>query len=414
MSSSWEAFEARVQKAVDDGVLPGAVMLARDKTGMYPALLSSVYLTPHRLGKLNYAAALGQASLDPPRPMRTDTMFALASMTKLLTILAALHLVDRGLLTLDTDVTTLLPALAAKPILTSLTTTAPRETPILLRHLLTHSSGCGYGFLDPLLGEYNKARNAPPPHAVPTTTVAARFHEPLLFEPGAGWAYGASIDWVGQLVETVSGEPLDGYIQTHVLAPVGVTDPAAVTFYPERHGGETCSPARRAQMTTRDTATGRVVAAPLPPPEADPGRGAMGGEGVWADLSAYLEVLYSLLLDDGRVLGSETARWLFEPQLEPRAKEALLAGVKDAKWIVGHVPDTGEYDWSLGGLLVDGDSHGHRNRGFLTWAGVFNVWWFIDRTAGVCGVFGTQILVPADPLVEPLLKEFEEEIYAKL
>ncbi|KAK3344201.1 beta-lactamase/transpeptidase-like protein [Lasiosphaeria hispida] len=393
MSSSWEAFEARVQKAVDDGILPGAVMLARDKTG-----------------KLNYAAALGQSSLDPPRPMQTDTVFALASMTKLLTILAALQLVDRGLLTLETDVTPYLPALAAKPILTSLTTTAPRKSPILLRHLLTHSSGAGYGFLSPLLGEYNTARNAP---RAPTTSVPARFDEPLLFEPGTSWAYGASIDWAGALVETVSGESLDAYLQTHILSPVGVTNPSRVTFFPERGGGGG-SPAQRAQMTTRDGATGRVVPAPLPAPESDPGRGAMGGEGVWADLSAYFEVLYSLLLDDGRVLKSETARWLFEPQLEPLAKEALLAQVKDARWIVGHVPDTGEYDWSLGGLLVDGHSHGHRNKGFLTWAGVFNVWWFIDRAAGVCGIFGTQILVPADPQVEPLLKEFEDEIYAKL
>ncbi|KAK4455132.1 acyltransferase LovD [Podospora aff. communis PSN243] len=388
---SW-AIESTVEKAIADGVLPGAVMLAKDKSG-----------------KLNYAKALGQSSLDPdaPAPMELDTLFTLMSMTKLLTAIAALQLVDRGLIALDDDVAPHLPDLAAQPILTGFTSSGepilvPRKRAITLRHLLTHSSGCGYPFLSSTLAKYPSPSAGGP---LPTTSVPARFIYPLLFEPGTSWAYGSSIDWVGHLITTLTSLPLETYFQTHILAPLSLP-PSSITFYPEHHPS-----AKLAFMTARNPTTNRVTHSPLPSP--DPSRCPLGGEGLYAALPSYLSILSSLLLDDGRLLSPSTAKELFKPQLEPGAKEALLENVKTPAWIVGWVPDTGEYDWSAGGLLVDGESQGRRREGFLFWAGVFNCNWFIDRTAGVCGIFGTQISNPADPLVRPLMKAFEEEVFAK-
>ncbi|KAK0613628.1 beta-lactamase [Immersiella caudata] len=392
---SWP-IEATVEKAIADGILPGAVMLAKDKSG-----------------KLNYAKALGQSSLDldAPAPMELDTVFTLMSMTKLLTAIAALQLVERGLIALDDDVAPHLPDLAAKPILTGFTPSGdpilvPRKRLITLRHLLTHSSGCGYAFFDPSLAKYLNPSGGPPPPA-PTTSVPDRFNYPLLFEPGTSWVYGSSLDWVGHLITKLTSLPLESYFQSHILSPLSL-DPPAVTFYPEQF--PTC---KLALMTARNPTTNRVSHSPLPPPNSNPTRAPFGGEGLHATLPSYLTILYSLLQDDSRLLSPSTAKELFKPQLEPEAKKALLENVKNPGWIVGWVPDTGEYDWSLGGLLVDGGSHERRRDGFLFWAGVFNCNWFIDRAAGVCGIFGTQIANPADPLVRPLMKAFEEEVYAK-
>lgn len=366
--------ETTVEKAVADGVVPGVVMLARDRSG-----------------KLDYARALGQASLDPadPRPMGTDTVFALASMTKLLTSIAALQLVDRGLIALDTDVGPLLPTLAAQPVLTGFAPDsgepllAPRTRPIRLRHLLTHSSGIGYPFLDPRIATYLERTGRPV--AMPgaaASSVEERFAYPLLFEPGTGWAYGASLDWVGRLVEVLSGLDLDTYMQQNLLAPLGIA-PGDITFYPER-GPAKSDPARMARFAARDPATSRLSHAPLPPPpgEMDPARAPLGGEGGFANLSAYLRVLHSLLVDDGALLQPATAALLFEPWLgrgdpddDKPAKVALLDNVAHPEWIVGWVPPTGEYDHGLGGLLVDGDGHPFRRRGYLAWSGVFNLNW---------------------------------------
>ncbi|GAB1312887.1 Beta-lactamase [Madurella fahalii] len=397
-------FEARIQKAIDDGDIPGAVLLARDKSG-----------------KLNYTLALG--AINPASPLTPSSTFVLASMTKLLTCIAVLQLVERGLITLDSDITPHLPTLAAQPILSGFDPTTgspiltPRTKPLLVRHLLSHSSGAGYPFLSPALTQYfsatNKAIPLPLSPSAPKT-VEARFDYPLLFEPGTSWAYGSGIDWAGRLVEAVTGRDLEAYLEGEVFDKVGVAR-GGITFHPGRHAATAL--ARLAGMAARDAATGKLAPSEMQP-DLSSDKAAFGGEGAYASLEEYMKVLHSILCDDGRLLRPETARWLFEGLLarDPEAKEALRENMRHPEWVVGWVPtDTnGEYDWSAGGLLVDGDSHPHRKKGFLQWGGVFNLSWFIDRTAGVCGIFGTQIRQPADPAVNPLFKAFEEEIYSQL
>ncbi|KAK3315401.1 beta-lactamase/transpeptidase-like protein [Apodospora peruviana] len=398
MSSPFSTFESTVAKAVEDGALPGAVLIAKDKSG-----------------KINYAKAIGSSSLKPgaEKPMDTTTIFALMSMTKLLTSIAACQLIESGKISPDTNVAPYLPALASQPILLSIDdsgkpVTASREKPILVRHLLTHSSGAAYNFFEPMILQWQAANET---KSVTGPAVVDRYNWPLLFEPGTSWKYGSSTDWAGRLVEVVSGQDLETYITENILNPLNI--PAgAITFYPERFPDLY---ERHATVSSRDAGSGRVVYSETPFVREDKTRHCYGGEGAFADLSQYIKVLHSLLVDDGKLLRPETAsKLLFEPMLDKDAKEAIQKEMKNPWWIVGHIPDTGEYDHSLGGVLTDGDSHQHRRRGFLQWGGAYNLAWFIDRTAGVCGIFGTQILQPADPLVEPLIAGFEEAIYAKL
>lgn len=328
--------------------------------------------------------------------MTVNTIFPLASMTKLLTCIAAVQLIDRGLITPDTDVTPYLPVLASLPILKSFDpstgeeTTTPRKNPILLRHLLTHSSGLGYPFLDPLLrsrAEFLSKNNKAPP-AGPGVPERYGSH-PLLFEPGSSWTYGSGIDWAGHLVEILTGQDLETHLQTNIVKPLNLPHPDTqniITFYPERQPQSVQD--RQMQLTVKlgpeSNTNNRVTPLEGPPPlfNADPSRDVYGGEAGHADLSAYIEILHSLLDDnDERLLRNETKELLFTPMLkEPAAKAGLLQVLKDPSWIVGHLPDTGEYDHSLGGVIVDTDGHDRRRKGFLLWGGMYNLSWVRIRS----------------------------------
>ncbi len=314
-------------------------------------------------------------------PLDLHSLFTLMSMTKLLTVVAALQQVDLGRITLDEDVSPLVPLLAAQPVLAGFDDAGaprlePRNRPITLRHLLTHSAGTAYDFLQPALQQYRKAIGKPP--AVPdmTGSMEERLAYPLLFQPGEGWVYGTGNDWAGRIVEKLSGLTLEEYFKTQLLPAIGG---GVVTFFPTR---EPAVEARLwSSLPVRDAETGKMVHGPAPPAAASE---CYGGSGGYADVTVYINLLGSLLADDGRLLRPETAALLFQPQLGPAAKKMLLVETeaRNSGWIVGSIPDTGEYDWSLAGLLVDGDSHPLRKRGAALWGGMFNLAW-VSPTDGI-------------------------------
>lgn len=128
--------------------------------------------------------------------MEKDTVFAMASMTKLITTIAALQLVERGLVGLDQDVAPQLPVLAGQPILTGFSDDGvpllkSREKPITLRQLLTHSFGGVYGFLSGNIARHRRRLGI---DGARGTTVDELFAMPLLYEPGDSWSYGGGLD----------------------------------------------------------------------------------------------------------------------------------------------------------------------------------------------------------------------------
>jgi CubicO group peptidase (beta-lactamase class C family) len=150
--------------------------------------------------------------------MTADVIFGIASMTKAVTSVALMQLVDERKVGLDEPASKYLPAFAKVPVITSFDqktgayTLKPSSRPITIRHLLTHTSGLGYSFTSPIVRDF-KPRNGD------TFEVG-----PLLFEPGADWIYGTSTDWVGRIVETVSGKDLDAYFRERIFAPLGMRD----------------------------------------------------------------------------------------------------------------------------------------------------------------------------------------------
>ncbi|EQB48150.1 beta-lactamase [Colletotrichum gloeosporioides Cg-14] len=383
------SFEDFIDSAMRNADIPGVMLYARDKSGDF-----------------SYSHIFGD-NLKTGKPLAADDVLTLASVTKLLTTIAALQLVERGILSLDdSDVAHHVPALAQKPILTGFSASGapievPRQQPITLRHLLTHSAGNSYDFLDSATREWQSHHGIKPTRGA---TVEERFVYPLIYEPGASWAYSSSSDWLGKVIEAVTGQSLEDYMRAHIWDPLGAE---SFTFRVEK-----VRP-RLWGMNTRDRETGKV--------KLHRGRelndgvtDCLGGQGVYGTAGDVMKVLESLLLDDGKLLRPGTTAEMFKPQLGEKAKRSLLEAMETPEWAVGHFPVTGEYDWGLGGLLVDGEKHPNRRYGTLIWSGASNVFWWIDRTTGLCGFFATQMLPAAEENVRPFIKAFEDEMYARL
>jgi methyl acetate hydrolase len=168
-----------------------------------------------------YEGTFGTRDLAKGEPMTRDTVFRIASMTKAVTSTAAMQLVEQGKLKLEDPVPSIDPVLGAPQVLDGFDAAGapklrPAKRPITLRHLL----GFCYEVWDANMVRYVKATGMP---STPTGKLAS-IRMPLVFDPGERWEYGVNIDWVGRIVESVSGKPLDAYFRDHIFAPLGMKD----------------------------------------------------------------------------------------------------------------------------------------------------------------------------------------------
>ena len=195
-------------------------------------------------------ASAGVRGLDNPAALTPDTIFYIASCTKPVTSIAVLQLVERGLVSLDEPVGGLIPALADPEVLTGFDAagapiTRPARSKITLRHLLTHTSGLAYDFTSVELTRYlsSKGLDFRQPEPPPI---------PLVFDPGGGWIYGVGIDWVGRLIEAVTGQGLEVYCAANIFEPLDMHD---TTFFPspgtKGAQGERPFPRRRREFHRR-------------------------------------------------------------------------------------------------------------------------------------------------------------------
>jgi CubicO group peptidase (beta-lactamase class C family) len=168
------AIDGLLEQAVSAGALPGVVAMVGDREG---TLYEGVY---------------GRLSVESDEPARADTMFWIASMTKAVVSAAALALIERGELELEQPVADILPAFGELPILDGFDGDVPRlraaTRPVTLRHLLTHTSGCGYWFDNPDVLRYHRVTGVPDP----LSGSAEMLRMPRLFEAGERWEYGVS------------------------------------------------------------------------------------------------------------------------------------------------------------------------------------------------------------------------------
>ncbi|MDB5379206.1 MAG: putative beta-lactamase [Rubritepida sp.] len=192
---------ATLRGAVDSGRVPGVVALAATRDGPI------------------FSGAFGVRSLGSTEPMTIDTVFALASMTKAVTSVAAMQLVEEGRIGLDDPMAAILPEMCDPLVLEGFDAVGqpilrPARGAVTLRHLLTHTAGYGYDHWDPLLDRYMRMAGL---SGGPRMAKGL----PLMFDPGTRWQYGINTDLVGQVVEALSGRSLGAYFRERILGRSG-------------------------------------------------------------------------------------------------------------------------------------------------------------------------------------------------
>jgi len=382
------AIDGLLEQAVRAGALPGVVAIAGDRDGVL------------------YEGAAGALSIGGDTPVQRDTMFWLASMTKAFVSVGALRLIEQDRLALEQPVADVLPAFGALPVLDGFDGDTPRLRPpasqATIRQLLTHTSGAGYWFANPDLLRYHLITGLPDPS---TGKLASLLEAPLVADPGTRWEYGLSTDWLGLVVEAVSGQDLAAYCAEHIFEPLGMRD---TTFIP------TEAQASRAMRLHARTADGALVPASL---EVSNPEYFSAGSGAWGTAPDYLRFMRALLrrgeLDGKRVLRPETVELMFTDHLNGAPLPAVVRSTIPE--LTNDIPSWPvAQGWGLGLHLLLEEMPGMRRAGTGDWAGLTNCYFWIDRTTGRAAALFTQILPFFDAGVVETVFGFERSLYATL
>ena len=354
--------------------------------------------------KILYTGAFGKRDSASAMAVQPDSIFQIASMTKAITSVAAMQLVERGKVALDEPAFRHLPQLAnlnvlegfdgaGKPVL------RPATKPVTLRHLLTHTSGFAYPTWHEAMFKYSQQVPVPPGAVAPPM--------PLAFEPGTRWQYGYSTDWVGKLVEAVSGLTLDQYFDRNILKPLGMND-TAFSVPSDKF--------ERMVSRSQRQASGMLQEVPRTLPAAP--REFNGGGGLYSTAPDYIKFT-QMILRYGQggvrdeILKAKSVEMMSMNQIGGLSAGKLKTFAPNVSSDVDVHP--GAIDkWGLGFLINETAYPGGRTAGSLAWAGVYNTFYWIDPARGISGVIMMQFLPFVDKEAVGLLGDFERAVYASM
>ena len=374
--------DAALRSAVERKDVPGVVALVTDRQ------------------RVLYQGAFGVTDVASGRPLSADALFRIASMTKAITSVAAMQLVEQGRMSLDDPAAKYLPELANLKVIKSFNAATgdyklrPVAKPPTVRHFLTHTSGLAYPFTSAIWRDF-KPRNG---EQFP-------FGGPLLFDPGERWHYSTSTDVVGKLVEKISGQMLEDYFREQIFTPLRMTD----TSYnvPQDKAARVVP----AQQRAGDKMDGAIVLQSPQPGLTVPAPG--GGGGLASTASDYGRFMRMLLnggeLDGARVLKAETVALMGQNHIGavtvPALKSALPRSA-DFTFIAD-----GRDKWGLGFLITTDQVPGKRSPGSLSWGGINNTFFWVDQSRGIAGVIMMQYLPFADAKALAVYDAFERGAY---
>ncbi len=373
------------------GGTPGVVAMATNRTANF------------------YEGSAGKRALGGDQAMTLDSVMAIFSTTKAITGTALMQLVEEGKVSLSDAAKKYVPEIAELQVLDGFDaagqpkTRAPKRD-ITVNDLILHTSGLCYEFFSHDDLKYRTAKGIP---TVVSSTFAST-RTVLLHDPGAAWTYGVNIDWLGRIVEQQRDKRLGDVMKERIFAPLGMQD---IAF-----NMSDSMKARRAHLHDR-AQDGKLVPLPdlvLPqPPEMD-----MGGHGLYATVGEYMKFIRMFLNDgagpNGRVLKTET--------VEAMCKNGLPAGVMSGGWStsIPSLSNPGEFDpginktWAYTFQRNEEDTVTGRPAGSLMWAGIGNLYYWIDRKNGIGGFWGSQILPFMDAVSYPGFVDFEAAVYRSL
>jgi methyl acetate hydrolase len=359
--------DSKLEAAIAAANLPGAICQIVDREGT------------------RYSRSFGHADAPADIPMRADTLCQIASMTKAIVSVAAMQLVEQGRLTLDQPISEVLPELAEPRVITGFAEDGTVQTraakrPLTLRHLLTHTSGFGYAFVHPEVLRYLRSAGMPRPGTLESLQML------LLADPGEAWNYGISTDWVGLAIEAVTGAQLGDYLAGNIFAPLGMNATAFRAKLPDD--------AAKVHVRNPDGSL-KVIPANL-----GGGEFQSGGAGLSATAPDYARFMRMILrsgeLDGARILGQGTVAEMSRNQTGSLRAGHMGTTMPDMTLVFDGFPDQ-HTGWGLGFLINPETGPAGRSPGSLAWAGIFNSYYWIDPSAGVAGVFITQLSPFADP-----------------
>jgi methyl acetate hydrolase len=354
-----------------------------------------------------YEGAFGKRRLDQDADMTTDSVFAIFSTTKAITGTAVLQLVEDGKLDLDAPAKTYVPDIGTLQVIEGFDDSGdpklrPPKRDITTRMLMLHTAGFGYDFFNEL---YNRLATEKGQPSVITASKKALM-TPLLFDPGERWEYGSNIDWCGQVVEAITGKRLGDVFKERIFAPLGMNE---TSF--------TLTPAMRERLAGMHQRNADDSLKPLDfELPADP-EIHMGGHGLYATVGDYMRFIRMWLNDgdgeNGRVLKPETVKMAAVNGLGDK-KIKMLPGVipslsNDAEFFPGL-----SKSWAYTFMVNDDEAPTGRPAGALGWAGLANLFYWIDRQNGFGGFWATQILPFGDPVSFGGYVDFEKAFYNSL
>ncbi|MEZ5212408.1 serine hydrolase domain-containing protein [Gordonia sp. (in: high G+C Gram-positive bacteria)] len=383
-------------------------ILDRSVTAADPAArVPGVVATVTRADGTLYEGAAGARSVDGEVPMTTDSVFCMFSTTKAITATAALQCTEEGLLDLDAPAAEYVPEIAELQVIEGFDDEGGQRLraplrPITTRMLLLHTAGLGYMFFSDVYSRLAATTGEPDIIAATKKSLMT----PLLFDPGTRWNYGTNMDWAGQVVEAVRGARLGEVMSERIFAPLGMTD-TAFTMSPGMAS-------RRTEVHQRlDDGSLAPTGMVLPQdPEVH-----MGGHGLYSTMPDYTRFLRMWLRDGegehGRVLRPETVaaastNGLGELKIG-MLKTSAPALSHDAEFFPGQ-----SKSWAYSFMVNDEKAPTGRAAGSLAWAGLANLYYWIDRESDVAGIWGTQILPFADPGSVGGYLDFETAVYQQL
>ncbi|SHL92587.1 serine hydrolase domain-containing protein [Bradyrhizobium lablabi] len=376
------ALDTSLRGAVERKDVPGVVALVTDRD------------------RVLYQGAFGVADVATGRPLTSDALFRIASMTKPVTSVALMQLVEQGRLTLDDPAEKYLPELAGLKVIESFDATTgayqlrpPARKPTV-KHFLTHTSGLAYPFTSAIWRDFK-----------PRAGETYPFGGPLLFDPGERWHYSTSTDVVGKLVEVVSGQKLEDYFREHIFIPLKMND----TSYnvPEAKGPRLVAQQQRAgermdsAVELQKPQLGLTIAAPV------------GGGGLASTADDYGRFVRMLLnggaLEGARVLKAETVALMGQNHIGAVSVPALKSALPRSADFT-FIAD-GRDKWGLGFLITTDQVPGKRSPGSLSWGGINNTFFWVDPIRGVAGVIMMQYLPFADAKALAVYDTFERGAY---
>jgi CubicO group peptidase (beta-lactamase class C family) len=364
------------------GKIPGVVAMVADANGVL------------------YSGAFGRQDVAKQVPMSKDSIFRLASMTKPVTSVAVMMLVEEKKVALDDPIAKYLPGFENEQVFTSFNaadktyTSRPASAPMTVRHLLTHTSGLGYSFSSATLAQLFAGN----PGARATSY-------PLLHDPGTKWTYGESTRVLGDLVAKVSGKPLEEFMLERIFKPLGMSDTSYAV--PAQKIGRVATVHRTTEKGLEETPNGDAVSSPV-----------QGDGGLNSTAADYVKFMQMLLhggrAPDGKRLLSEasvkamgqTQTGSVRVELQPTANVAV-----SQPFPLGAGRDT----FGLGFQITGAHTNpGERTPGSMAWAGIFNTEFWVDPQRGICAVLLMQYLPFYDAAAIETLQGFERRVYQGL